>query len=112
MKQQGIAFSRRNMTLEGIVTLPTDLPAPFPGVILCHPHPLFGGSMVSPIMQTLCRVLDGEGIATLRFNFRGVGGSEGKFDQGRGEQEDLKAAMETLKRWPGVRGKRIGIAGV
>jgi alpha/beta superfamily hydrolase len=63
-------------------------------------------------MQTLCRSLDDEGIATLRFNFRGVGGSEGSFDQGKGEQEDLKAAMDTIKRWPGVRGKRIGIAGV
>ena len=68
--------------------------------------------MASPIMQTLCRALDGEGIATLRFNFRGVGGSGGKFDQGKGEQEDLKVAMETLKSWPGIKGKRIGIAGV
>ena len=112
MKQQSIAFSHRNITLEGIVTLPTNLPTPFPGVVLCHPHPLFGESMASPIMQTLCRALDGEGIATLRFNFRGVGDSGGSFDQGKGEQEDLKAAMETLKRWPGVKGKRMGIAGV
>jgi alpha/beta superfamily hydrolase len=112
MKQHSIAFSRRNITLEGIVTLPTDLPSPFPGVVLCHAHPLFGESMVSPIMHTLCRALDSEGIATLRFNFRGVGGSGGSFDQGNGEQEDLKAAMETLKDWPGIRGNRIGVAGV
>ena len=112
MKQQSIAFSRRKITLEGIVTLPTDLLGPFPGVVLCHAHPLFGESMVSPIMQTLCRALDGEGIATLRFNFRGVGGSGGSFDQGKGEQEDLKAAVDTFKNWPGVIGKRIGLAGV
>jgi alpha/beta superfamily hydrolase len=68
--------------------------------------------MASPVMQTLCRALDGEGIATLRFNFRGVGGSGGSFDQGRGEQEDLKEAINTLKKWPGVKGNRIGIAGV
>ena len=112
MKQQSIAFSRRNITLEGIVTLPTDLPAPFPGVVLCHAHPLFGENMASPIMQTLCRALDDEGIATIRFNFRGVGGSEGSLDQGKGEQEDLKAAMETFKNWPGVKGKSIALAGV
>jgi alpha/beta superfamily hydrolase len=68
--------------------------------------------MVSPVMQTLSRALDGVGIATLRFNFRGVGGSGGSFDRGKGEQEDLKAAMNTFKRWPGVRKNRLGIVGV
>ena len=63
-------------------------------------------------MQTLCRALDDSGIATLRFNFRGVGGSDGSFDKGNGEQEDLKAAMDTFKNWPGVSGQRIGIVGV
>jgi alpha/beta superfamily hydrolase len=112
MKQQSIGFSRRGITFEGIITLPANLSVPFPGVVLCHAHPLFGESMASPVMQTLCSALDGEGMATLRFNFRGVGGSGGSFDKGEGEQEDLKAALETLKRWPGVNGKRIGVAGV
>ena len=112
MRQQSIAFKGRKLTLEGILTLPTDLSGPFPGVVLCHPHPLFGGNMDSPVMDTLCRTLDGEGIATLRFNFQGVGGSEGSFDRGIGEQEDLKAALNTLKRWPGVNGSKIGIAGI
>ena len=112
MRQQSIAFKGRKLTLEGIVTLPTDRPAPFPGVVLCHAHPLFGERMESPVMEALARALDGEGIATLRFNFRGVGGSGGSFDRGVGEQEDLKAAIDTLKRWPGVKGKRIAVAGV
>ena len=112
MRQQSIAFKGRKLTLEGIVTLPTDRPSPFSGVVLCHAHPLFGENMESPVMQALCRALDGEGIATLRFNFRGVGGSGGNFDRGIGEQDDLKAAIDTLKRWPGVKGKRIGVAGV
>jgi alpha/beta superfamily hydrolase len=112
MRQQSIAFKGRKLTLEGIVTLPTDRPSPFSGVVLCHAHPLFGENMESPVMQALCRALDGEGIATLRFNFRGVGGSGGSFDRGIGEQDDLKAAIDTLKRWPGVNGKRIAVAGV
>ena len=112
MKQQSIAFKSGKLALEGIITLPADMSAPFPGVVLCHPHPLFGENMTSPVMQALCLGLDGEGIATLRFNFRGVGGSEGSFDRGIGEQEDLKAAINTLKRWPGVKRNRIGAAGV
>jgi len=112
MRQQSIAFKGRKLTLEGIVTLPTDRPSPFSGVVLCHAHPLFGEKMDSSVMEALCRALDGEGMATLRFNFRGVGGSGGSFDRGIGEQEDLKSAIDTLKRWPGVNGKRIGVAGV
>jgi alpha/beta superfamily hydrolase len=112
MKQQSIAFKGHKLTLEGILTLPTDLPGPFPGVVICHGHPLFGENMESNLMQVLCRALDGDGIATLRFNFRGVGGSGGSFDRGVGEQEDLHAAITTLKKWPGVKGNRIGMAGV
>ena len=112
MKQQSIAFGHRDLTLDGILSLPTNRATPFPGVVLCHPHTLFGGSMSSPVMQALSSALDIRGLATLRFNFRGVGLSEGTFDQGKGEQDDLKLAIDTLKRWPGVRGDRIGIAGV
>lgn len=68
--------------------------------------------MASPVMAQVCQALDEQGIATLRFNFRGVGGSEGSFDQGKGEQDDLKAALNTFKRWPGVRGNRVGVLGV
>jgi len=112
MRQQSIAFKGRKLTLEGIVTLPTDRLSPFSGIVLCHAHPLFGGKMDSSVMEALSRALDGEGIATLRFNFRGVGGSGGSFDRGIGEQEDLKSAIDTLKRWPRVNGRRIGVAGV
>lgn len=112
MKQHSIAFGDSNLTLDGILSLPTNMPSPFPGVVLCHPHTLFGGSMNSPVMHALSIALDIRGLATLRFNFRGVGLSEGTFDEGKGEQDDLKLAIDTLKRWPGVRGNRIGVAGV
>lgn len=112
MKQQSIAFGNGYVVLDGILSLPTNMTPRVPGVVLCHPHTLFGGSMNSPVMQALSSALANRGIATLRFNFRGVGLSEGTFDQGKGEQDDLKLAIDTLKHWPGVRGNRIGVAGV
>ena len=112
MRQQAIAFRAGRLTLEGVLTIPTGAPGPVAGVVVCHPHPMFGGSMDSPIVQAMCSALDGMGAATLRFNFRGVGASEGRFDRGEGEQDDLRAAVDTLRRWPGVDGKRIGVAGV
>ena len=112
MRQQAIGFRAGKLSLEGVLTLPTGASGPFPGVALCHPHPMFGGSMESPIVQALCAALNDRGAATLRFNFRGVGSSEGGFDRGELEQEDLKAAVDALRRWPGINGKRIGVAGV
>ena len=112
MRQQAIAFRAGKLTLEGVLTLPAGSAGQVPGVVLCHPHPMFGGNMDSPVMPALCSALDGMGAATLRFNFRGVGSSEGSFDRGDGEQDDLRAAVDTLRRWPGVDGKRIGVAGV
>ncbi|MBI2856384.1 MAG: dienelactone hydrolase family protein [Chloroflexi bacterium] len=112
MRQQSIAFRGRGIALDGIVTLPQGAPGPFPGVVLCHSHPMFGESMASAVMQALAQALDSQRMATLRFNFRGVGGSEGTFDQGKGEQEDLKAALDTFRKWPGVDKNRLGVAGI
>lgn len=75
-------------------------------VVLCHPHPLYGGSMHSPVVLSVARVLaekGGERAATLRFDFRGVGASEGRYDDGRGEIDDAMAAIAELRqRAPGV----------
>jgi alpha/beta superfamily hydrolase len=62
-----------------------------------HPHSLMGGDMWNPVVETVARALFSAGICTLRFNFRGVGGSSGCFDEGRGEQEDLLAALAFLE---------------
>ena len=59
--------------------------------LLCHPHPLYGGSMHDAVLSTLSDVLLARGVDCLRFNFRGVGASEGQFDQGLGEVQDLLA---------------------
>ncbi len=62
--------------------------------IICHPHPLHGGTMYNKIVTTLAKTFQGLGVSTIRFNFRGVGRSEGQFDQGRGELDDLLAVID------------------
>jgi alpha/beta superfamily hydrolase len=66
--------------------------------IVCHPHPLFGGTMHNKVVFRIGRVFQNSGFAVLRFNFRGVGRSEGEHDDGVGEQADLRAAMEFMNR--------------
>jgi uncharacterized protein len=70
-------------------------------VVLAHPHPLQGGSMASLVTSELFRLLPQRGLATLRFNFRGVGNSGGEHGHGRGESADVTAALEAMERlWP------------
>lgn len=65
--------------------------------ILCHPHPLYGGSMDNHVVMALQGVLQALGWGTLRFNFRGVGHSSGEYGAGRGEREDLLAVAKALQ---------------
>jgi hypothetical protein len=65
--------------------------------VICHPHPLHGGTMGNKVVTMLERTLGDLQCATLRFNFRGVGRSAGTFDEGRGEQADLAAAVAFLR---------------
>jgi len=66
------------------------------GVVISHPHPLYGGSMHNNVVKAVAHAYQEEGYSTLRFNFRGVERSEGDFGNGVGEQEDVKAALKTL----------------
>ena len=78
--------------------------APDPSFIalVCHPHPLFGGTMDNKVVTTLCRAVREGGGAALRFNFRGVGHSQGAYSEGLGETEDLVAALHWLQgQFPG-----------
>ncbi len=69
--------------------------------ICCHPHPLFGGAMTNKVVHTICKTFTRMGIVALRFNFRGVGKSEGSHDKGIGECEDLLELCQLLKEsWP------------
>ena len=84
--------------------------SPKGGLVVCHPHPLYGGDMDNPVVIRSAEVAQAAGYATLRFNFRGSGSSEGVHDKGRGEQEDVRAAMaELASHLPA--GSRVGVMG-
>jgi uncharacterized protein len=80
------------------------------GVVVCHPHPRYGGDMDSPVVVTAVAACARQGLATLRFNFRGVGASEGAWDEGRGERVDVRSAIAYLHRAL-ARPARIALAG-
>lgn len=81
------------LTLEAVVSIPPDATV---GAVVCHPHPLYGGDMHNPVVARAAEVCAEGGLATLRFNFRGVGASSGAWDEGRGEQDDTRAALARL----------------
>jgi alpha/beta superfamily hydrolase len=70
---------------------------------VCHPHPLYGGTMHNKVVFRAARAAREAGLATLRFNFRGVGASQGKHDKGIGERDDVRAALDCLSaRFPSL----------
>ena len=71
--------------------------------VICHPHPLFGGTLTNKVVHTLARSFQEVGVPTIRFNFRGVGTSAGEFADGTGETEDALAVVAAGQaRWPGA----------
>ena len=71
--------------------------------VVCHPHPLYGGTMDNKVVYTLARTLEQLGAPAIRFNFRGVGSSAGQYDGGRGETDDALAVIAYgRQRWPGA----------
>jgi uncharacterized protein len=82
--------------LESILWTPTDVGQPSLAAVICHPHPLFGGTMHNKVVYQAAKSLDAFGIPTLRFNFRGAGLSEGRHDKGKGELGDVQAAIDFL----------------
>ena len=80
-----------------------------PYALICHPHPLFGGTMDNKVVTTVARALGACGMPTIRFNFRSIGASAGTYDEGRGETADAAAvAAWGAKRWPA---RQVVIAG-
>jgi uncharacterized protein len=89
--------------LEAILWTPVSAAAPPLAALVCHPHPLFGGTMHNKVVYNATKTMDALGVPTLRFNFRGAGLSAGEHDIGRGEQGDAQAALEFLAaQFPGV----------
>ncbi|MBU1195316.1 MAG: alpha/beta hydrolase [Proteobacteria bacterium] len=87
-----IEINFEHVCLEGLIHKKSDQKA----VIVCHPHPLYGGSMDNPVVTAVADSFFVKGYTTLRFNFRGVGNSTGAFDDGVGEQDDVRAATAML----------------
>ena len=106
---QRMTFASGDLTLEGALQLPATTPAP--GVVVCHPHPQYGGDMENNVVMAVCQALLQQGYVALRFNFRGTGGSGGAFDQGIGELEDVRAALKHLASLPEVDEGRVGLVG-
>lgn len=89
----------------GRIETVVDLPAAAPRAVAvcCHPHPLYGGTLTNKVIHTVARAFAARGAAAVRFNFRGVGASQGVHDHGVGETDDLvTVAAWARARWPGL----------
>ena len=110
MDLRKIEFPSQNITLEGVFALPAG-GGPFGLVVVCHPHPLYGGSMDNEVVHALCQKAGEKGLAWLTFNFRGVGKSGGHFGGGIGEKEDAQAAISFAEQEAKIDPGKIGICG-
>jgi alpha/beta superfamily hydrolase len=89
--------------LEAVLWTPQSSTAPALAAVVCHPHPLFGGTMHNKVVFQAAKSIDALGVPVLRFNFRGVGLSEGVHDRGIGERDDVRTALQFLiAEFPGV----------
>jgi len=104
MNEERIYINNNELTIEGLLSKSSE----DKGVLICHPHSLMGGSMHNNVVEAIQEAFAAEKYSTLRFNFRGVGGSTGAYDEGRGEQEDIIAACNYLQ---GMGISKISFAG-
>ena len=97
----------------GAIEIAVDAPAGDPvGVaVLAHPHPLFGGTLDNKVVQTMARAFVQAGWTTVRFNFRGVGKTDGAHDEGHGELDDFLALVEHVAPLAEAAGTRLALAG-
>jgi len=110
LKNSVIKFSNGELFLEGVWHVPEGSGS-FPSVVICHPHPLYGGDMDNNVVTAIFKAATIKSVAALRFNFRGVGRSGGKYDKGVGEQSDLQAALDFISRQPRMDHTRLMVAG-
>jgi uncharacterized protein len=103
MNEQQVIFKAEGLRLEGLYH-ENDGPQ---GIVITHPHPQMGGAMSNNVVEALALTFAELRYSTIRFNFRGVGQSEGRYDNGRGEQDDVLGAAAYLA----VRGKEVKLAG-
>jgi alpha/beta superfamily hydrolase len=97
--------------LEGILHLPAGEERKGPGAVICHPHSLYGGSMGVPLVVAIAKELAQRGVVALRFNFRGVGRSQGTYADGEGEMADVAGALDFLEEQASVDRERLYLVG-
>ncbi len=90
--EERIEFSAESFAIEGLLQKNSETS----GVVITHPHPLYGGNMHNNVVMVISQTYQKLGYTTLRFNFRGVGSSQGSYGDGIGEQEDVRAAIAYL----------------
>ncbi|HJU27809.1 MAG TPA: hypothetical protein VJ718_01485, partial [Candidatus Binataceae bacterium] len=110
MKERQVTFASGDLKLEGLLAIPEDSRPARAGVV-CHPHPLYGGSMYNNVVDAVLEAMWKLGWATLRFNFRGVGQSEGEHGGGAGEADDATAAVKFLGEQTGLTVSNLVLAG-
>src|SRR6266481_1563649 len=108
MKEIQVSFRSGDLTLEGLLANPG---GGAPVAVVCHPHPMYGGSMHNNVVEAILAAMWRAGYATLRFNFRGVGASDADHDGGPGEVNDAVAAMTFLMAQQGVRKEGAAMTG-
>ncbi len=114
MQEERVSFATAEampLQLEGILHTPSGASSQRPAVALCHPHSLHGGSMQVPVIASTSRKLAERGMVALRFDFRGVGRSEGSFGEGRGEVADVGGAIDFLASRDDVDVSRLYLMG-
>ncbi len=111
MRQSAVSFYVDGLKFEGVVAEPDAVASPVPGVVICHPGPLNGGNMDNNVVLAVSAALVEQGFATLRFNFRGVGNSQGQHAKGELEHQEALGAMDFLGNWQSVDMNNLGLAG-
>lgn len=91
--EERVVFYSGDLQLEGYA----DFQSSQKGAVITHPHPLYGGDMSNTVVELITQIFRSKGFSTLRFNFRGVGGSQGHYAHGAGEVKDVCAAGQYLK---------------
>lgn len=108
MSEQHVFINAEGLKLQGMFSKPV---SPCKGAVICHPHPSYGGTMDNNVVMAIAQALQDMGYSTLRFNFRGVGRSEGQHADGVDETNDVRAAVEFVMENTGEEQSSVLLAG-